>query len=210
MPREEALRRLLSQVAGGRAGEVAEAMKDVAWAARKAVELGLTSLSWGNISVRVGDFVAITPSGVDMGEIEWTDIVIITMGGVKLLGLYEPSSEYRLHLEIYKRRRANAVVHLHPPFVTAFALAGRPIKPVLAEAELFLGGEVRVVGYAPPGTQELAVKVAEEMGDGKAVIMERHGLVAVGHTVFEALRVALVVEETARAILLSRCLDHKI
>ena len=122
---------------------------------------------------------------------------------------YRPSSEARMHLEIYRLRPdLGAVVHTHSAFATAFALAGQPIRGELAELFLFYGGEIPCCAYGAPGTDAVFAQFERyflrEQRD--VVLLANHGLVAAGRDVEEAFARAEAVEKLAKTTLLARFL----
>lgn len=133
-----------------------------------------------------------------MEEVGAADVVETDLQGRVLAGRHSPSSELAMHLAIFHANpRLAAVVHTHSPHATAFAVLGRGLSPLTTEAEGLLG-EVPVVPFAGPGTPELAVAVGRFATGSRAVLMERHGVVAWGGSLREAFYRAELVEETAR------------
>lgn len=154
---------------------------------RLAWRAGLMRAHDGNISVRLGDSMLITPSGRSKALMEPAEMVEVDLADGRSRGPGRPSSEYKLHLTAYQTRQdIGAVVHAHPPQVMAFSLAGRSL-PVQAMPEALIGlGRVAVAPYATPGSQELASSAAAALTQGDAVIMSRHGSVTVGRSLEEA------------------------
>lgn len=163
--------------------------------------LGLVTGSAGNVSRRVGELVFITPSGIPYGFLDPRQVA-----GIELdkLGTSRPSpftgtpsSEWRLHVAIYRARGdVGAIVHTHSPYATA-ASFGAQFPVVHDEGKLLFGEEIPISRHAPPGTWELAEAVAEALAGGKAVLIAHHGAVAVGGTLREALLLAEKLEEAA-------------
>jgi L-fuculose-phosphate aldolase len=135
----------------------------------------------GNVSFRHEDQIFLTPSGMNLGDIEPNDVVVLDMNGTTIDGIKIPSSEKAMHLEIYKTRPdVNSIIHAHSPKATAFAAAGIPLnRPVLAEAMVLLG-QVPVAEYAMPSSDKLASIVASYFINHDAVLMANHGVVVVG------------------------------
>ncbi len=159
----------------------------------------LTLLS-GNVSVREGEFILVTPTRRPKPFLTVDDLVWIDLEGRVTRGSLKPTSEWRMHLEIYKRRRdVNAVVHTHDVLPTV--LAGRIDLSALSEAEAYLGGGIGVVPYLKPGSVELAKATASVMESRDVVILERHGVVAVGGDLAEAVNRVEVVLDLAKATL---------
>jgi len=171
---------------------------------RKAHERGLTAAFGGNLSVRVGDLVFIKATGVVMDEMSEEQVAVIDLNGRQLSSV-RPSSEYRLHLAVYKLRPdLRAIAHLHPPYsIVASTLLEGELPIVTPEAELYLG-RIPISPFRPAGTDDLANVTAGALKNADAVLMERHGIVTVGRTLREAFYKAELVEESAKLWYLSR------
>jgi len=180
------------------------AKRQLVFYSRKAHERGLTAAFGGNLSVRIGDLVFIKATGVVMDEINEGQLAVVDLRGNQLSGV-KPSSEYRLHLAVYKARPdVRAVVHLHPPYsITASMLLEGELPIITPEAELYLG-KIPIAPFKPAGTEELARVTAEALKNADAVLMARHGIVTVGRSLREAFYKAELVEESAKLWYLSR------
>jgi L-fuculose-phosphate aldolase len=162
---------------------------------------GLAVGSAGNISVRVGDAVAITPSGIGYADMRPSDVCLVTLTGTELdddPGLREtPSSETPMHLAIYAATSAEAIVHTHSPEVIALS-AARSELPAIHYAITDLGGPVRVAPYVRFGSAGLAAAAAEALDGRRAVILRNHGAVTYGRDLAQAYDRALLLEWLAR------------
>ena len=166
---------------------------------RKMLVQGLTTGTGGNISVRSGSQVAISPSGMAYDAIGPDDVPLVDLYGKPVAGKRTPSSERRMHTTIIRERAdANAVVHTHSPYATTFASLDRPIPPshyLIA----FAGLQVPVAGYATYGTEDLAGLALDTLGDTyDACLLKQHGVIAVGATLEAAFERALMVEYCGR------------
>ncbi len=162
--------------------------------------------TWGNVSLRVKDqpLLLITPSGMVYETMTIDDIVLLDLEGEIVDGQRIPSIEKHLHARIYKQRSdVGAIVHVHTTYASAFAVAGRNIPVILEETAQVIGHAVQVTGYAPCGTEKLALETVSVLGDGNAVLLANHGLVGVGADLNQALRVCQVAEKTAQVGLLA-------
>jgi L-fuculose-phosphate aldolase len=164
---------------------------------------GLAVGSAGNLSVRIGDTVAITPSGIPYADMRATDICLVTLAGAQLAddGTEQqetPSSETPMHLAIYAATSAAAVVHTHSPEVVALS-ASRPELPAIHYAITALGGPVRVAPYVRFGSAGLAAAAVEALDGRSAVILRNHGAVSYGRDLAQAYERALLLEWLARA-----------
>ena len=172
--------------------------------ARQAYAEGLFSGTSGNLSVRTDRGMLITPTSVRYETLSPEDIVHLRPDGAVLEGRFAPSSEWRMHAEIYARFPAvGAIVHTHSPHATAFAAAGKPIPESLIEMRFFLGGEVPCAAYAPAGTREVGLRCCEVLSGRGGCLMANHGALAVGRDLDEALLRAEYIEDSAKITLLS-------
>jgi L-fuculose-phosphate aldolase len=163
---------------------------------------GLAVGSAGNISVRVGDVIAITPSGVSYAEMRPADVCVVAPDGTELDAPEQPSSETPMHLGLYAATGAGAVVHTHSPEVIALS-AARDELPAIHYAITGLGGPVRVAPYVRFGSAGLAQAAAAAMAGRSAVILRNHGAVTCGKTLEQAYDRALLLEWLARTYRLS-------
>ncbi|WP_054842040.1 class II aldolase/adducin family protein [Vulcanisaeta distributa] len=168
----------------------------------------LVDLLGGNASARLGsDEVLITPTSMPKILIKPQSIVKIRLDGTVVSG-GNPSSEWRMHVGIYRvRDDVKFVLHTHPPNILALTKAGLKIDLSLSEAISYVG-EIAEVPYLKPGSAELADAVSRAIsrrGGVTAVILRNHGLVTVGSTPYEALNRAEVLENLAYITLLSNC-----
>jgi L-fuculose-phosphate aldolase len=175
---------------------------------------GLAVGSAGNMSVRVGDLVAITPSGIGYTEMRPDDICLVAMDGTELPGGTDgtdgtgnretPSSETPMHLAIYAATSAAAIVHTHSPEVIALS-ASREELPAIHYAITGLGGPVRVAPYVRFGSAGLADAAATALDGRSAVILRNHGAVSYGRDLAQAYDRALLLEWLARIYRLALC-----
>ena len=147
---------------------------------------GLVVGTAGNVSVRVGDLVAISPSGVEYDEMTAADVVVTDMAGKIVDGSLKPSSELPLHLAVYHSGPAMAVTHNHAPASTALGLVVDVI-PLSHYYSGMFGGPVRVAPFAMFGTDQLAINVAEALRDRSGALMANHGAITTGPTLAKAL-----------------------
>lgn len=174
---------------------------------------GLLAATDGNVSCRVGkNLLLITPSGRRKGELRPLDLVLVDAEtGDTIAGKGKASSEIRMHLLIYRMRPdVKAVVHAHPPLLTAFTLAGIPFRSdVLPEVWLTIG-QVPTAPYATPTTEELAESIQPYVADHKALLLERHGSVTMGNSLKEAYMRLEKLEHAAHTLLFSHLLGGRL
>jgi len=186
-----------------------EARQTVLEAARKMSERGLVAGTSGNISLRlpaVGkrQLLAITPTSRHYDTLNIEDIPIIDFNGQRVEGELPPSVETPLHIGIYRARKTiNAVIHIHSVFASAAAVAGLDIPPILEDQVIFLGGEIKLAGYAPSGSRELVTNAIAALGDRSAVLLPNHGAIGTGRTMRDAFTACELIEKTARIYLLA-------
>jgi len=154
---------------------------------------GLAVGSAGNMSVRAGDEVLITPSGIPYRDLQAADICLVGMDGTQLGGTAEPSSETPMHLAVYAATPARAVVHTHSPEVIALSAVCDEL-PAIHYAIVGLGGPVRVAGYARFGSDGLAAAAMAALDGRRAAILQNHGAISYGSTLAEAYDRALLLE----------------
>ena len=174
-------------------------------AERRAVAGGLDRLAaltpgrTGNLSVRRGDRLAVTPSGVAYGEVRAEDVPVVSLEGEVLAGDLDPSSETPMHRAVYDRFDCGAIAHTHSAWATTLAVLNEPVRPVHYMLAL-AGGEVPVAEYATYGTPELAANAVEALAaaGSRACLLANHGVVATGADAGAALELAEAVEAVAR------------
>ena len=175
---------------------------------KKLIDRRLTTGSGGNISVcnREKNLVAISPSGLDYYETTPEDIVILDIDGNLVEGKHRPSSESGMHLAFYKNRAdVSGIVHTHSKFATAIACMGWEL-PAVHYLIGMAGHRVRCTGYATYGSDELAKKALETIGDSNAVLLANHGLIALGEDVDRAFSTAEHLEFVSEVYYLTKTL----
>lgn len=170
---------------------------------------GLVAGNDGNISVRLDeDEVLLTPTGLSKGELTGDKLVLVNMRGEVLAGNLRPTSEWALHLAVYRHNPAlRAVVHAHAPNATAFALAGRTLQGCrLAEVTECLG-KIPLLPYAPPGSLELAEQAGLAAEDYRGALLAEHGPVFWGEDLRQALYRLEEMELACKIVLLAKSLQ---
>ena len=173
---------------------------------RKMYERGFVAANDGNISVRAGDgSIWITPTGVSKGDMNADMLLCLQPDGKLICGNGKKSTETDMHLRIYgENPEVRAVVHAHPPYSTAFAVAEQPLDlPIYPEAAVLLG-EVPCAPYATPGTKAVGDSIAPFCKSHRAVLLAHHGLVSWGSDLKEAWHRMEAAEGYARIIMLTK------
>jgi len=161
--------------------------------ARRMTVDGLVVGTSGNVSVRAGDLIAVTPTGVAYAELRSEDIPLVALDGSIVDGKLLPTSELPMHLSVYRGGDAAAVVHTHSPFATTLGTLIDELPPIHYLISL-LGGPVRVAPYATPGSPELAEHMARALEGRSAVLLGNHGTITTGDTLDQAYSRALLLE----------------
>ena len=171
---------------------------------------GLVAGTEGNVSARMEDGnVCITPSSLNYEVMTLEDLVVMDPDGNVVEGTRGPTTEKMLHLACLKRYDdIHAVIHCHAKFCTMFAITHQPIPCVIEEVEAFVGGDVPVANYKFTGSQDLADEASKWVGDRAAVLMANHGLLTVGKSPRDALKIANLVEITAEMVWGARALGE--
>jgi L-fuculose-phosphate aldolase len=177
---------------------------------RRLYAKGFAAANDGNITVRLNDKeVLCTPTMVSKGFMKPEDVCKVDLEGKQLAGTRKRTSEVLLHLAVYKQRPdIQAVVHCHPPYATAFAVAGEPIpKCVLPEVEVFLG-EVPIARYETPGTTKFAETIVPYVKDCNTIILANHGTVTFGPTLENAYFNSEIIDAYCKILILARQLGR--
>ena len=176
------------------------------------VKNGLVQGTWGNISVRIDEeYMLTTPSGLDYDECSPEDMVKVNLKSFRgEESLNSPTSEKRLHGEIYKNRDdVGAVVHTHSKYCSLLAACRMPLEVRDRDIAEKIGAILMVADYGEAGSIKLSDNVIQALGDRKGCIMSNHGMVAVGTDLDEAFENAIAMEEAAR-ILVNHRMDQAI
>lgn len=171
--------------------------------ANELVSSGLVVGAGGNLSMRDGDYMYISPSGFDLKEIEDSQWVKVHIESGKVEGDLRPSSEVLMHLECFRKRPdINACLHAHPTFSVAVSSAGKEIPALFPDFPAMIK-KVGYIDYIIPTTDLLANKVAEQVGDTSVLVFRNHGVLTVGRTMKEAFFFMQLTEESAKVFTFS-------
>ena len=182
----------------------------------RSFQRSLISGTGGNLSVRVPDtdMALVTPSGISLAEVEPEDNILCNLKGEVLDSPqgYKPSKETSFHLALYMMRsEAMAVVHVHPPYATAYANQRKELPLVTVSAQVKLKF-VPCIKSALPGSKELrelVIKGIREYPQAVAMLMEAHGILALGPDLKSAYYLADLVEDTAKIAFISANIADK-
>lgn len=181
--------------------DLTQLKRDVLRIAKKAYDEKLMAGTSGNMSVLSRDrqWMVITPSSYDYSIMEEQDIVVTDLDGNVVQGCHKPSSEWKMHAEIYKHLpHAGAVVHTHSPYATSFAVTHQEIPVILIEMIPFLKGKLEVSPYAEQGSAQVGLNAVPILERKNACLMANHGVVTVGETLDQAYINSVYAEDTAK------------
>lgn len=181
--------------------------QQLAYYARNMHESRLVRATQGNISARdpQSGLICVTPSSFDYQTMTSEDVVVVNSAGQRVAGEHKPTSELPLHLALLQQRPdIHCVMHTHSPYATAFGVVGLPVPVVLADAALYLGGEVPIAPYRHPGTQAFVDTVITTLGARTAVIWGNHGAMVVSSNLALAFAAAHALEDNAQIYTLAQ------
>jgi len=183
--------------------------KEVARFMRRLYNKGLTTSLGGNISKRVGDHFLITPTEIDKGTMKAKHIIILDRNGNNMTTWLSPSRETSMHLQIYKDHPTiNAIVHCHTIFASAFSAMDIPINAhLIVESRMIIKDPV-IAPYGLIGTPELAQNVSDTFAENKVLIMENHGITAIGSEMIKAFDRIEVLENAAKMTFITQMMNE--
>ena len=166
----------------------------------------LASGKSGNVSISLGNYIAITPTLKTMNDLNEDDIVLVDMKS-NVLTKGKPSSEVGMHLAIYKKRSdVNAIIHTHSPYTTGFAFSDKKIKRLEGFGEIN-NPYVASIEYEKPGSDELALNASEAIKNEDVLVLKNHGVICVGKDLNETESLAIFIEESAKTQFVSYMLN---
>ena len=180
-----------------------ELRRAVVSAGQRLLAEGLVARTWGNVSVRAdADHMLITPSGRAYEGMAPEDIVPVNLRTGSYDGSLKPSSEGKLHAEIYRTRsEIQAVIHTHQMNASTVAAARREVPPILDDMVQIIGPTVRVADYALPSTNKIVRVTVKALRGRMAALMANHGAVCLGRNLDEAFVVCQVLEKACKAFI---------
>jgi L-fuculose-phosphate aldolase len=164
---------------------------------------GLVCATDGNVSIKLSkDAYLITRNDINKGFITEDDIILINSEGKVIDGYagHVASTEWRMHLKAYEvRHDINAVIHAHPPYITAYTVAGANIPADILPETVLTMGDIPVTGYSTPASPENATLIEKHIAKYDAIVLNRHGTLTVGKDIFSAYNKLEELEHTATA-----------
>lgn len=172
---------------------------------KEITRLGLVYASWGNISAAVDRGFFITPSGVNHLDTKLEDLILVSYQGEILEGEKKPSIESQLHRKIYNTRSdVGAIIHTHSTYASAFAISHEEIPAIMEDMVQIIKGDVKLVDYSLPGSNELAENTANLLKETNAVLLPNHGIVTVGKDLEKAIKANVLIERCAKSYIYSK------
>lgn len=160
----------------------------------------------GNLSARCGDMVVITSSGVANGYLTENDFAVVDFDGNAIEGK-KPSSERMLHIEFYKKRpEMNYVMHVHSPYLTAFASAGIALDDKISPEIIYCFEKIPLAEYSIPGSKELVEKTSKYFENYDVVLMANHGVIIAGKDIKDAFYKLDLCENYAKTVICAKLL----
>lgn len=189
-----------------------EIKKQICDIGRRMYMNGFAAANDGNITVKISDNEIIsTPTGVSKGFLTPEMLVKVDLNGkiISSTGEYEPSSELKMHLRVYKERPdVKAVVHAHPPYGTSFAVVGIPLdKPIMPEAIIELGC-VPIADYGTPSTEEIPDAISKYLQNYDAILLKNHGALTYGEELIKTYYKMESLEFYAKILFISKLLGE--
>jgi L-ribulose-5-phosphate 4-epimerase len=163
----------------------------------------LVAWTSGNVSARDREsgLVVMKPSGVRYDDLRPEHMVILDVQGKVIEGSLNPSFDTASHLYIYRERQdVLGVVHTHSRYATAFAALGRPIPCVLTSMADEFGGPIPCAGFALIGGEQVGQAVVQTIGSSPAVLLQNHGVFAIGPSAEAAVKAAVMTEDAAATV----------
>jgi L-fuculose-phosphate aldolase len=168
---------------------------------------GLVNPYEGNVSVLHEEQVYITPKGVCKGYLSEDMIVVTDLSGNVLEGMYKPSSEIKLHLTAYRHRSdIKSVVHAHPPYATAYAVANIPIETKAYTEMIAFFDKIPLAKYGEPSTDQISIGLEEHIGKYDIILLANHGIVSIGTDIYNAFFKLEAAESMAKTLLFTKIL----
>lgn len=172
--------------------------------AKKLVTNGLVVGAGGNLSMRDGMYMYISPSGFDLQDIKEEDWVRVNIETGKVYSKLKPSSELLMHLECYRKNDViKAVLHAHPTYTVAVSSTGQNIPPMFPDFPAMIK-KIAYIDYIIPTTHLLADAIAKEIIVNQTVVMRNHGVLTVGSTMKEAFTYMQLIEEAAKVYAIAK------
>jgi L-fuculose-phosphate aldolase len=183
-----------------------KAIEEVIEVAKRLDDKGLVNAFEGNISIKRDGLLYITPTGKSKATLTPEKICVIDEDGKQIGGIFEPTSELKMHRAVYGMRdNIGGVVHAHPPFMTAYAMAGIPIQSKCHAEMIWDHKVIEIAPYGRPGSDAIYAGVKPILDKGRDILLlSNHGVLSVGTDVFAALNKLESVENAAKILTIAK------
>lgn len=181
-------------------------IQDIIDVAKRLDDKGLVNAFEGNVSVKKDGYLYITPSGKSKVTLTPEKICVFDETGKQISGIYEPSSELKMHHAVYEMRdNIGGVVHAHPAFLTAYAMCGKPLESKCHAEMIWDHKMIEVAPYGRPGSDDIYKGVKPILDKGRdLLLLANHGVLSVGTDVFAALNKLESVENAAKILTIAK------
>lgn len=167
-------------------------------------ESNLVYGTWGNLSMRIGERILITPSGIPYEYLREEDLVLCDMDGGIVDGKQLPSSELKMHTAVYKAREdIKAIIHTHSLYASVASATLEEIPILTEDTAMTLGGALKITRYMAPGTVQLAEETVRCLGQNNAAILANHGQIGVGATLDDAMLASVMCEKSCQIYIMA-------
>lgn len=187
--------------------DITTIQQQVCDAGKQLLREGLVARTWGNVSIKINERqMVITPSGRKYDELTPDDMVLVDIYTLKYEGSIKPSSELKLHCEVYKTRPLiQSVIHTHQMYASIVAAAQKDVVVLDETHQQILGGKIiKAAPYALPNTKKITVETANAIGQSNAALMSNHGVVCIGTSLENAFDVARTLEKACELFITSK------
>lgn len=187
--------------------DITTIQQQVCDAGKQLLREGLVARTWGNVSIKINERqMVITPSGRKYDELTPDDMVLVDIYTLKYEGSIKPSSELKLHCEVYKTRpHIQSVIHTHQMYASIVAAAQKDVVVLDETHQQILGGKIiKAAPYALPNTKKITVETANAIGQSNAALMSNHGVVCIGTSLENAFDVARTLEKACELFITSK------
>ena len=182
-----------------------EAIREILLVAKRLDEKKILNAIEGNISLKRDGLIYVTPSGKNKAFLTEDMIAIVDEEGNQVGGCCKPTSELKLHLQVYRMREdIGGIVHAHPPYLTAHAVCGLPVRTKAYPEMMVMYGSFEVAGYGRPGTDDICREVEPLLQKSNVVLLENHGALAVGPDVVQAMNHMEAAEAIAEVLTMAK------
>ncbi len=181
-------------------------IQDIIDVARRLDDKGLVNAFEGNVSVKKDGYLYITPSGKSKVTLTPEKICVFDESGKQISGIFEPSSELKMHRAVYEMRdNIGGIVHAHPAFLTAYAMCGKPLESKCHAEMIWDHKVIEVAPYGRPGSDDIYKGVKPILDKGRdLLLLANHGVLSVGTDVFAALNKLESVENAAKILTIAK------